>query len=52
LTTPHWVRSTAAHARDQASSIMNDSHQFPGTIYAGNYTLSEQDWAIQDVEVS
>ncbi|HEY8739310.1 MAG TPA: hypothetical protein VIN56_01790 [Candidatus Dormibacteraeota bacterium] len=39
-------------ARDQASSIMNDSHQFPGTIYTGNYSLSEQDWDIQDVELS
>jgi hypothetical protein len=39
-------------ARDHASSIMNDSHQFPSTIYAGNYSLSEQDWDIQDVELS
>jgi len=39
-------------ARDQAGCIMNDSRQFPGTIYTGNYSLSEQDWAIQDVEMS
>jgi len=39
-------------ARDQAGCIMNDSRQFPGTIYTGNYSLSEQDWDIQDVELS
>jgi hypothetical protein len=39
-------------ARDHASSIMNDSRQFPSTICTGNYTLSEQDWDIQDVELS
>lgn len=39
-------------ARDHVSSIMNDSHQFPGTICTGNYSLSEQDWDIQGVELS
>jgi hypothetical protein len=51
-TTVTVTAEDADQARDQASSIMNDSRQFPGTIYTGNYSLSEQDWAIQDVEMS
>ncbi len=39
-------------AREQASTIMNDDHQFPSTIYACPYSLSEQSWDIDDVEVS
>jgi hypothetical protein len=31
---------------------MNDSSQFPSTIDTGNYSLSERDWDIQDVEPS
>lgn len=39
-------------ARDKASSIFNDSYQFPSTLYTGDYSLTEQDWTTDQVELS